>query len=253
VYCTVICPLISVVPLVGLRDAPLVLVDSVNVTVVPGTRLPLASFTVVVSVEVPLAFTVLGEALSCTLAAGPGTKEMSMCVRNPRASTVTTAVPAVVLAVRSTCATPFVSVVTVTLPPLSAFVVVVELLRERALLVLRTTGDPESAPAVVAKVADTPAMAAPDPLVSWRRSGMALWPSAMTAVDPFVVDRASWTAFALFAGASAFPDPELLQPVWRVSMLKHRTRKIILTTWVCTGMRLPFSLTQIVASVEPRP
>jgi hypothetical protein len=53
VYCTVICPLISVVPLVGLRDAPLVLVDSVNVTVSPGTRLPLASVTVAVSVEVP--------------------------------------------------------------------------------------------------------------------------------------------------------------------------------------------------------
>src|SRR5262249_8693771 len=206
------CPLPSVVPLVGLSDAPLVLVDSVNVTVVPGTRLPLASFTVAVSVEVPLAFTVLGEALSCTLAAGPGTKEMSMCVRNPMASAVTAAVPAVVLAVRSTCATPLVSVVTLTLPLLSALAAVVGVPRESALLALRTTGDPESAPAVVAKVTGTPAMAAPEPLVAWRRIGTALRPSATTAVEPFVVDRARWTAFALFAGASALPDPELLQP-----------------------------------------
>jgi hypothetical protein len=165
VYCTVTWPLLSVVPLVGLSDAPLVLVDSVNVIVSPGTRLPLASVTVAVSVEVPLGFTVFGEALSCTRAAGPGTKKMSICVRKPMASAVTDAVPAVVLAVRSTCATPLVSVVTVTLPLLSALVVV-ELLPERALLVLRTTGDAESVPVVVAKATGTPAMGAPDPLAT---------------------------------------------------------------------------------------
>jgi hypothetical protein len=165
VYVTVICPLISVAPLVGLSDAPLVLVANVNVTFSPGTGLPLASVTAAVSIEVPPAFTVLGEVLSCTRAAGPGTKAMSMCVRNPRTSAVTAAVPAVVLAVRSTCATPLVSVVTVTLPLLSALVVV-ELLPERALLVLRTTGDAESVPVVVAKATGTPAMGAPDPLAT---------------------------------------------------------------------------------------
>src|SRR5687767_2317406 len=36
VYCIVACPLPSVVPLAALSDAPLVLVDSVNVTVSPG-------------------------------------------------------------------------------------------------------------------------------------------------------------------------------------------------------------------------
>jgi hypothetical protein len=102
VYFTVTCPLISVAPVVGLSDAPLVLVENVNVTASPGTGLPLASVTVAVSVEVPLAFTVLGEALSCTRAAGPGTKKMSMCVRKPMASAVTAAVPDVVPAVRST-------------------------------------------------------------------------------------------------------------------------------------------------------
>ena len=98
--------------------------------------------------------------------------------------------------------------------------------------------------------ADLPA---PDPLVTWRRSGRVLRPSATTAVPPDVVDRTSRTAFALLAGASDCPDPELLQPCWRVSMLKHRTRKTVLTTWVCRGMRLPFSLTQVVASVRPPP
>src|SRR5215813_13842918 len=72
------------------------------------------------------------------------------------------------------------------------------------------------------------------------RTGTVLRPSATTAVDPFVVDRVRLTAFALLAGASACPDPELLQPFWRASMPKHRTRKTALTTWVCTGMRLPF-------------
>src|SRR5262245_14160944 len=96
VYFTVTCPLLSVVPLVGLRDAPLVLVDSVNVIVSPGTRLPLTSVTAAVKFEVPPVFTVLGEALSCTRAAGPGTKKISICVRKPMASAVTTAIPAVV-------------------------------------------------------------------------------------------------------------------------------------------------------------
>src|SRR5205807_9345045 len=108
-----------------------------------------------------------------------------------------------------------------------------------------TMGESESAPAVVAKVTGTPAMAVPDPLATWMRIGTVLRPSATTAVDPFVADRASWTAFALLAGASEFPPPELLQPFWRISMLEHRTRKTILTTWVCTGMRLPFSLTPV--------
>jgi hypothetical protein len=125
VYFTVTCPLRSVAPLVGLSEAPLILVENVNVTVSPGTGLPLASVTAAVSVEVPPAFTVLGEVLSCTRAAGPGTNKISMCVRKPMASAVTAAVPAVVPAVRSTCAMPLASVVTVTCPLLSTALAVV--------------------------------------------------------------------------------------------------------------------------------
>jgi hypothetical protein len=164
VYFTVTCPFISVVPLVGLSDAPLLLVENVNVTVSPGTGLPLVSVTVAVNVEVPLAFTVVGEALSCTRAEGPGTKEISMCVRKPRASAVTTAVPAVVLEVRSTCATPLASVVTATLPLLPALVA--DMARPETAPETRTAGESESSPAVVAKVTDTSDMPAPEPLVT---------------------------------------------------------------------------------------
>src|SRR2546430_13669939 len=40
--------------------------------------------------------------------------------------------------------------------------------------VARTTGEAESAPAVVANVTDTPDMPAPDALVTWIRIGMVL-------------------------------------------------------------------------------
>jgi hypothetical protein len=95
---------------------------------------------------------------------GPGDKKDVICVRKPRASAVNTAVPAVVLAVRSTCATPFVSVVTVTLPPLSALVVAVPV--PERLCETRTVGDAESTPAFVAKATGTPAMGVPDPLAT---------------------------------------------------------------------------------------
>ena len=120
VYVTVVWPLLSVTPLVSeLNDAPLVFVENANITVSPGTRLPLASVTVAVSVAVPPALTVLVEVSSCTRAAGPAAKEMFICVRKPCTSAVTMATPAVVLAVRSTCAIPFVSVLTVRLLPLA--------------------------------------------------------------------------------------------------------------------------------------
>jgi len=102
-----------------------------------------------------------------------------------------------VLAVKSTCARPFVSVVPVTLPLLSALGVAVLL---KASWVARTTGDAESDPAVVANVTDTPDMPAPDALVTWIRIGMVLLPSATTAVNPVVVDRDRWMALALLVG-----------------------------------------------------
>ena len=197
VYVTEACPLSSVTPLVALSAAPLVLVDSENVTVSPGIGLPLASVTMAVRIAVPPAFTVLGEASSCTRAGGPWTKSMVMLVRNPSTSAVTTAVSTMVLAVKSTCARPFVSVVPVTLPLLSALGAAVVLETSR---VARTTGDAESVPAVVANVTDTPDMPAPDALVTWIRSGMVLLPSATTAVNPVVVDRDRWMALVLLVG-----------------------------------------------------
>jgi hypothetical protein len=201
VYITVACPLLSVTPLVLPRVAPLLLVDSANITVSPGTALPLASITVAVSVEVLVAFTVVGEAASCTRAGAPGIKLMTILVRKPCTFAVTVAAPAVVLGVKSTCAIPLASVVTVTLPLLSALVIAVLLSLKRSRLALRKAEDSESDPAVVAKVTGTPDIAAPAPFVTWRRTGTALWPSATTAVDPEVVERDKWMALLLLAGA----------------------------------------------------
>ena len=71
---TVTCPLLLVVPLVALSDAPLALVESVNVTVSPGTRLLLASVTVAVSVEVPLGIHGAGRSIKLHTRYRPGDK-----------------------------------------------------------------------------------------------------------------------------------------------------------------------------------
>src|SRR5437764_14244382 len=99
------------------------------------------------------------------------------------------------------CAIPLLSVLTVTLPLLSALVIAAWSSLRKSRLALRTTGDSESTPAVVAKVTGTPGIPPPDPFVTWMRIGTLLRPSATTAVDPDVVERARCRALLLFAGA----------------------------------------------------
>src|SRR5262249_19567540 len=190
-------------------------------------KFPLASVTVAVSVEMPAGLTVGGEAVSCIRTGGPGTKSMTILVRNPCTSAVTKAVPATVLAVKNTCEIPLVSVLTVTLPVLSALVVGVwsgwSVVRRSRLA--PTTDDGESIPAFVAKVTGRPDTPAPDAFVTCMRSGMVLWPSATIAVDPDGEERVRWRALLLPGEVSVPPPPEVLQPLWRTNRPKHRTRK----------------------------
>jgi hypothetical protein len=84
---------------------------------------------------------------------------------------------------------------------------------------------------VLAKVTDTPDIGVPTPFATVMRIGTVLCPSATMAVTPFVVVKARLrVAAGLMAGACASPEPELLQPFWRASRLKHRKRETTLTT-----------------------